>query len=123
MTSPPTDPPHMVAQTIFLSRLSDELSSLGELSAGLQEAIHNLPLEHSTTDTRRVLQSADMLTQSLVCLGTALEGLSELPIAHREYDLNVVLRDVFLEDLRSRLAHGRDPENDPATHAGEVEIF
>ncbi|WP_425050231.1 hypothetical protein [Psychromarinibacter sp. S121] len=123
MTAPPTAPPVMVPQTIFLTRLAEELSALGTLSSGLQEAIHNLPLEHSSAETRRVLQSADMLTQSLVCLGAALDGLSELPIAHREYDLNVVLRNVFLEDLRSRLTHGRDSENDPSTHAGEVEIF
>lgn len=116
--------PVMVDRAIFLERLSGELGALGKTSAELQEAIHNLPLKQSDRHTRHVLQSADLLTQSLICLSMAIEGLSDLPVSTRQYDLNHVLRNVFLEDLRERLIEGHDHSHDPGrTHPGEFDLF
>ncbi|MDF0600073.1 hypothetical protein P1J78_04950 [Psychromarinibacter sp. C21-152] len=114
----------MIDQAVFLERLSAELAGLGRVASGLQEAIHDLPLSHSGRHTRRVLQSADVLTQSLVCLSAAVHGLSDLSVATREHDLSDVLDAVFLEDLRARLTEGRDHSHDPGrAHPGEIDLF
>lgn len=116
--------PGMVARAIFLSRLSDELADLGQTATILQEAIHQLPLAHSDSATRRVLQSTDRLTQSLACLSAALKGLSDLPLSTEDYDLSTVLRGVFLESVRNRLALGRGAaEPLGSMQSGEVELF
>ena len=113
-----------VDRAFFLTRLSEELGALGAMASDLQEAIHNLPLAGSDRPTRQVLQSADRLTQSLDCLSAALSGLSDLPVATREYDLAHVLDGVFLEDMRDRLIAGRDATRDAQqAHGGEIELF
>lgn len=116
--------PGMVPRAIFLSRLSEELADLGQTASRLQEAIHNLPLAHSNSGTRRVLQSTDRLTQSLACLSAALDGLSDLPLSTEDYDLSTILRGVFLESMRNRLALGRNAAEPPGSmQSGEVELF
>ncbi|WP_172293905.1 hypothetical protein [Pseudoruegeria sp. HB172150] len=120
----PEPMPVTVDRSIFLNRLSEEISGLGAMSAELQEAIHNLPLTGSDSHTRQVLQSADMLTQSLVCLSAAVHGLSDLPVATHEYDLTHVLDGVFLEDMRDRLTTGLEASSGrDRAHPGKVELF
>lgn len=114
----------IVDRAVFFLRLSDELSILGVMAGDLQGALHNLPLEESDHATRKVLQSADKLTQSLDCLSAALGGVSNLPLTTREYDMAQVLKGVYLEDLRDRLTHGTTWDSEQDRRApGELDLF
>ena len=117
----PTD--EMGERAIFLSRLSAEIATLGDMARTLQDGLHNLPLEQSDQQTRTILQSADRLTQSLDCLSAAIEGLSDLPISTQDYDMTSVLSGVFLEDLRERLTKGPGALLDGRNAPGEVDLF
>lgn len=108
--------------TVFLSRLSEEISTLEGISLDLQGALHNLPLAASDSGTRKVLQSADKLSQSLACLGAALQGLSDQPLSKEDYDLSFILEHVFLEDMRERLIKGSNGASE-RTPAGEIDLF
>ena len=114
----------LVDRAVFMARLSDELALLWGMARGLQGALHNLPLEESDHQTRKALQSADKLTQSLECLSTAFDSVSSLPNAACDLDLTTILRGIFLEDLRDRLIHG--PEtigNRDSIESGELDLF
>lgn len=116
--------PEKVDRTLLLARLSAEVDALAKISSGLQDAIHNLPLNHSDGGTRKSLQSADKLSQSLTCLAAAISALSRQPPEALACDPTEVFESVFLEDIRRRLSYGADlMEPREGLHEGEVEIF
>ena len=112
-----------VDRAIFLSRLSEELATLESMADDLQGALHMLPLANSSPETRKVLQSADKLTQSLNCLSAAIGGLSRTKVASRDYDMTAVLDGVHLADLRDRLVHGQEKNGHGKIMPGKVDLF
>ena len=113
-----------IAAQACLSRLAHEIEVLVGTSLRLQEAIHALPLAQSGPETRRILQSADTMTQSLQCLRAALDGLARAPQTQVNVDLQAALDGVFLEDVRHRLTTGSTACTGTGRVApGEVDFF
>lgn len=119
--------PALPTPQISLSRLAHEMELLVEKSLALQGGIHTLDLSTSDPQTRKVLQSADTITQTLVCLRVALEGLSLSNMKNVENTntgFEVVQNDIFLHDVRDRLLNGAGAEDsDLKPRSGSVDIF
>lgn len=110
--------------TDWLSRLVDELDILVATSVELQNCIHDLASGARCSETRKVLQSSDRLTQGLQCIRAAMDGLAgeqSYPDTDRSA---AILKDVFLQDMRMRLVDDleRIAQSDRA-EPGEVEYF
>lgn len=116
--------PELVNQQTCLSRLVYELQLLVAISLDLQLNIHSMDLEHTNPAARKVLQSADSLSQRLQCIELALEALAVQDLPGQDMDFRAVLDDIFLEDVRERLLTGaREDLVERAKTAGQVDLF
>jgi len=112
-----------IRSTLF-SRLVREMELLAAMSLNLQSGIHTLDLSQSTNQTRRVLQSADKLSQTLMCLKIALESLSCSHQCREDLVENDILDGIFLEDVRDRLLNGDSNQSDSGDRlSGRVDLF
>lgn len=117
----PPEPPQTVSLPQLMARLSTEVASLRAAAMHLQDGLHRLPLAATDSPTRRILQTADRLTQSLDCIGTVLAALARME-SGVACDLPSLLGEVCLEDLRVRLATGADGRHGRRP-PGDVELF
>lgn len=108
----------------FILRLAREVEILSGMSLDLQSGIHSLDMTQSTKNTRKVLQTADKLSQTLMCLKIALESLScahEHNVEPAAFD---ILDGIFLEDVRERLLNGDGANSEiGAKESGAVDLF
>lgn len=112
------------SHNILLSRIVREMEILTAMSLNLQSGIHTLDLSESTNHTRRVLQSADKLSQTLMCLKIALESVSHSHQGKEKLNTHELLDRIFLEDVRDRLSNGVDSRSDQTnTASGIVDFF
>ena len=116
--------PELVSQQTCMSRLVYELQLLVAISLELQSNIHSMDLVHTSPASRKVLQSADALSQRLQCIELALEALAAHELPGQDMDFRAVLDDIFLEDVRDRLLTGaREDVIARAKTAGQVDLF
>ena len=109
---------------VCLSRLAHEMDLLVDMSLGLQSGIHTLDLSNCDPQTRKVLQSADALTQTLMCVRSVLEYLSNPRLNSGEAVFGAALGGVFLEDVHDRLLSGkRANQTSSADVRGHVDFF
>jgi len=107
-----------------MSRLQRETGRILAMSVLLQSHIQALCLSDCDAKSRKPLQTADALTQSLQCIDSALAELADASINIGQADLSSAVSKVFLEDIRMRLVHGSDaPAPKPAEATGKVELF
>ena len=116
--------PELVSRQTCMSRLVYELQLLVAISLELQLNIHSMDLAHTSPASRKVLQSADSLSQRLQCIELALEALAVQKMPGQDMDFRAVLHDIFLEDVRERLLTGtREDVDERAKTAGQVDLF
>ena len=116
--------PVLVSQQTCISRLIYEVQLLVAISLEMQTNIHSMDLVHTTTANRKVLQSADALSQRLECVKIALEGLAAPQLSENGVDLRTALGGIFLEDVRERLLTGvKEDVAKRAESAGRVDLL
>lgn len=117
-----TAPDGQIDGTELLVRILAEFDRATELSREMQAALHEVPLDRADAGTRRALQGADRLTQSLECLRAALEGVATAQNAEGMVDRAAASGGVYLQELRDKLFLD-DPVGEPGTSPGVVDLF